>query len=401
MIISSPVRTRSSVRVGIPWYVTSVALALGCSIPLVSSLMPLIVKEQEIGEFVAGIVQSIFFVGHISGILLAGVLGWKTKSLCWLASAATALGVFVCAGGNVPCLLLGRLLAGFGLSLSVIQVSSILVHRDPQRAGRWLCVFHAGIAASAAVTLFLAPVLAEFVGSWQVVVLGSALLCAWAAPVVQLIELPDLTSKTKRATVENPVSERVTVFTLALIVCAYVSTEQIVTGFMPLILSVQASSMVSGLITALFWTGVIGGRMAGLVPQRFVGEQTVLVIGCMLMTGALVLVSFVTSMWAVGLAAFLAGFGGGPLVPLGFGLASRTSSNSANAIFTCQTACFVGGFFGPSIAGVVADRAGLSPHLLSYFGLAPAAVCLVFVLWQFAQRTTASTLVKLPGLTAK
>lgn len=397
-------RTGVSVGAGNSLYLTAVALSLGCSIPLVSALMPTIVTESEISEFVAGVIQSIFFLGHISGIFIGyRLLGrWTTQRLCGLASAATAAGLFVCAAGGVPGLLVGRVLAGFGLSVSVILVSSILVKQEPQRASSRLCVFHAAIAASAALTLFLAPFVAEQIGSWQVVVVASAIACSGSLLTLLAVDLPEL--KSNAETKKSPTStfhEKGTVVSLALIVCAYVSTEQIVTGFLPLVLSAQESATTAGSITALFWMGVIGGRLVGLLPKHVASEQSVLITGCMLMTAALGLISFVSSTWAVGVAAFLAGFGGGPLVPIGFGLASRTASDSASAIFTCQSACFIGGFFGPSLAGAVADRVGLSPSLLSCFGLAPAIVCTLFVAMQFAQRSIHWQMPKFVGLSAK
>lgn len=373
--------TREKTQIPLLLLVGSTASAIGLSISLVGALMPEICTDLGLGETQAGLAQSIFFLGHIAGILFAGrLLGRCSTSQLWMvATVSTALGVGICLSGGFLQLLLGRTLAGFGLSLSVILVSSLLVSQAAERAGSLLSAFHATVAASASLALLLAPMLSSLLGSWRMTIGLATILCL--LPVVLCLLVPIPMVGTHRTGETNHQGSSLAAFlALIFIVAAYVSTEQIITVFMPLVLSNSESTTVAGQITALFWGGVIVGRVLGVLGGTAIPERTMLVAGGLTMTGSLILLAAAGSSWMIAGFAFLAGLGGGPLVPVGFAMAARWAKNPSTGVLACQAACFLGGLFGPTTVGVSANAVGLSSELLAIFGLAPAIGCLVFLI---------------------
>lgn len=372
---------RETTQIPLLLLVGSTAAAIGLSISLVGALMPEICSDLELGETQAGLAQSIFFLGHIAGILFAGrMLGRCSTSQLWLAAtAATTVGVGVCLSGGYVQLLLGRTLAGFGLSLSVILVSSLLVSLKSERAGSLLSAFHATVAASASLALLLAPIVSAQVESWRMTIGLATFLCS--LPVVLCLLVPIPMVGMRRTDEPNRQGASLAAFiALIFVVGAYVSTEQIITVFMPLVLSNSESTMFAGQITALFWGGVIAGRMLGVFAGSAIPERSLLVAGGLLMTGSLVLLATTGSSWLIAVFAFLAGLGGGPLVPVGFAMAARWAKNPSTGVLACQAACFFGGLCGPTTVGLSANAVGLSSELLAIFGLAPAIGCLVFLI---------------------
>ena len=362
--------------------VGSTAVSIGLSISLVGALMPEVSREFGLSDTEAGFAQSIFFLGHVVGILFLGkTLGrWSASRLWLLASSATAAGICVCAGGSFWLLLLGRTLAGFGLSLSVILVSSLLVSQAPKRAGRLLSGFHGTVAASASLALSLAPWLAARLGTWQTAMAATGVVCMIPILVACCVSVPKLGAKSSGEAARDG-SSLAAFIALIFIVGAYVSTEQIVTAFLPLVLSSYASPEIAGQIAALFWAGVIVGRMvAAFGGEAKLSDRTMLLLGGLTMTTSLILLAVSSSTVLVAGFAFLAGLGGGPLLPIGFAMAAQWARRPSEGVLACQAACFVGGFFGPTLAGVSANSIGLSSELIAWFGLAPAFGCLLLLL---------------------
>ena len=366
------------------------SVALGLSISIVGAVMPEVARDLQLSDFQAGLSQSIFFLGHIIGIFFVGACMrvWSPRRLLLLSMTCTLLGVSTCAIGRFPHLLLGRSLAGFGLSASVVVISQLAIQELSGKAGRFLSGFHAAIALSAAAGLFAAPTLSAQLGSWQSTVGTVAAICSLPLMVLGSITLPAWKRYPADALQNTPAlrGSWPALIPLVFIVAAYVSTEQIVTVFLPLALSETISSTSAASIAALFWGGVIVGRVLGMFVGSRQAERRLLIGGGLTMSFALLLSAAVSGSWSIGLLALIAGIGGGPLVPLGFAQAARESVPQAHGVLACQLACFAGGFVGPSALGVVASQANLSMGLIAGFALAPSLACGLLLARGFAER---------------
>ncbi|QDU79359.1 putative transporter [Polystyrenella longa] len=389
---------------------------LGCSIALFGALSTWIQSDLELSQSEAGFTQAVFFCGHLSGaLLLAMTLSRWALSRNWLlAVSCTMLGSFLCGSPSYALILAGRFLAGLGLSSTIIISTRCLTELFPNASSRALNLLHALIAATAALTFMTARQLAEVVDSWECSFLITGLLAV--VPVTMAVIMPlrladksnnsnedDLADKEGGLT-QNLAQSRwlgADVLVLLPIVIGYVAVEQSFSLFLPASLETRfgLSATAAANVGAIFWFGIIAGRVGSSFISNKIDDKKQLFWGALLMGGCLLSSLRVESPLMMQALVFLGGVMGGPLVPLGFATTSKLAgSNAAKALIACQLSCCCGGMTGPFGVGVLADKFGLVTSLSVYCVLIMVAVLPLLLLTAWSRLTWESLRILLAPL---
>ncbi|MCA9040295.1 MAG: MFS transporter, partial [Planctomycetaceae bacterium] len=321
---------------------------------------------------------------------------------------------FLCGSPSYALILCGRFLAGMGLSSTIILGTRTLGELFPNSSARALNLLHALIAATAALTFMTARQLAEAVDSWECSFLVTGLIAL--IPVSMAIFLPlklndfkpvsdELTEDSVDTGVKEPLKKSrwlgIDVLVLFPVVVGYVALEQSMSLFLPA--SVETRFGMSGSTAAnmgaLFWFGIILGRVTSSFLVEWIAEKRQFFWGAILMGVTLLLSLHIQNYPLMQVFVFLGGLFGGPLVPLGFATAAKQARHQgAQALIACQLSCCLGGITGPFGVGLLADNVGLVNSLSTYCALIIIAVLpLLFLMasswlsWETVQRLLAST----------
>ena len=370
-------------------------IGAGCGMVLTvpGGLETLFVREMALDHGLVGLSQSGFFAGNLMGSLLAGELISRLppRKVGVAFIGVMAAGSLLAAWPLFATLLVGRFMAGLGLSLTVVYISTLIVGRDPERQGPWLNALHACIALGAALGLALARPLADLLGGS---VLSMAIPGAVAAHIALYLAMKPLKMPEDRfqGTLGPgpgawlPILRRSLVPALLLVMAGYMVAEQGATLFAAALLEGRGrlSGGVAGLTAALLWVGVGGGRLASalLLPRLPERPQILLCLG--VGVGSLAMTTTFGGI-RVGRAAFYLLVGGaalGPVIPLCFSQVARRAGDEASdaaALGLANAVACLGGAAGPLIIGLCADAAGIAFGLAGGYGIALA--CAGPLLW--------------------
>lgn len=354
----------------------------GVSIAIFGCMLSLIQADLSLSTSQAGLCQAIFFAGHLIGAILTGRLmgSWSSRWVWVLGLGATCVGSLMTGVPSLPVLMLGRLLAGFGLASSVLFASGVIATMYPKRTGVMLNLLHALIAAAAATTLMLGQALGQMLGNWTAVLWLAAGLAA--VPMVFAAVMPGsprVESDSKAGFgVLKTVAFSALLLPLLPAVIGYVAVEQAITVFLPQL--IEAKFAVTGSyaakLTAMLWLGIIIGRVGSVLIGRRIHDSVQVVVGGIGMGLCMMMALVVPEVGMIPVLVLIAGIAGGPMVPLAFAIAARRLPNARNSAMTvCQMACCAGGIYGPLVAGTVGDSATLNLALM--FGFATVAVAVI------------------------
>jgi len=369
-------------------------IGAGCGMVLTipGALETLFVHQMGLDHSLVGLSQTGFFIGNLIGSLLAGELISRLppRRVGAVFIGTMALGSLVAAWPAFAALLVGRLLAGLGLSTTVVYISTLIVGRDSERQGPWLNAFHACIALGAALALAMARPLADATG-------GSTLAMAIPAAVATQIAiyltikpfgLPDGSSSRPNPGLGAwlPILRKHLVVALLLVMAGYMVAEQGATLFAAALLEGRGrlSGGVAGLTAALLWVGVGGGRLASALLLPRLPERPQILV-CLGVGVASLAMTTTLGGIRVGRAAFYLLVGGvalGPVIPLCFSQVARRAgddASDASAMGLANSVACLGGAIGPLIIGLCADAAGIAFGLAGGYGIALA--CAGPLLW--------------------
>ncbi|MEM9347791.1 MAG: MFS transporter [Planctomycetota bacterium] len=354
----------------------------GVSIAIFGCMLSVIQQDMALSEAQAGVCQALFFGGHLLGAIITGRLmgSWSTRGVWIMGLSATVGGSVLTGVPSLGILMLGRMLAGFGLASSVLFASGAIATMFPKRAGMMLNLMHAVIAAAAALTLMVGQPLGAALGSWTSVLWLTAI--AAAVPLLLASMVPGTPRIESDAKAGFAVLRKVSVSPLLLplipAIIAYVAVEQAITVFMPQFIegkfSVDAAYAAN--LTAMLWLGIIAGRVGSVLIGNRIHDGVQLAVGGLGMGVCMMMTLVVPEISMIPLLIFAAGVAGGPMVPLAFAVAAKRMPQAKNSAMTlCQMACCAGGIYGPLVAGTVGQHSSLSISLM--FGFATIAVAVI------------------------
>ncbi len=257
---------------------------------------------------------------------------------------------------SFPILLAGRVLAGLGLSATVLFAMGLIVAVCPDRTSLLLNLLQACTAGSAALIMATGRPVAEMLGDWRAVLwlLGGMTVI----PMVIALVIPGMQEIAADRAVGLGSLCRLALNPLLLplmgILVIYVSLEQSVTVFLPVYLEeqVQVASTTATGMTAMFWVGLIAGRIFSAMIDKRLGDGVQLILGGLGMFLCITLVFFVSDIAILMCLTFLAGCLGGPIIPLAFSSSAKRLPESCNTAMTvCQLCCSAGGMLGPLVCG--------------------------------------------------
>lgn len=349
----------------------------GPSLPVIRDELGL---DLRAGALIVSLPWGAFVVGALAAPVAARAVGVARAIAFGMALAALGLGLVVLQRSFVL-LLVG--VALFGASGATAHVLGSAVAADAQRHGRPKALV--GVALAFAVGAFAAPLAAS-------VLLGRGLSwrLAYIAVVVAAVANAALAALRGRSSrprvIGRPRSARLVlgeppVRRAAIGLMLYLGTEATITGWLVTLLQERGQSEVAaGTALALFWTGVIGGRLASVVgttaPVQERGIARAALAGSV---GFLLLTQVDLGVVGTGVVAFGTGSVVARLFPaiLGSGTARATVVEGAAALTVAAGG--VGGIAIPWLVGAVAGVTTLQAALAAAAAV-PAVLALLFVL---------------------
>lgn len=371
-----------SIEAAVPVVLYAGLACAGVSIAIFGCMLSMIQNDLSLTQSQAGLCQALFFIGHLLGAILTGRLmgSWSSRGVWVLGLAATCVGSLLTGIPSLPLLMLGRMLAGFGLASSVLFASGAIVTMYPKRTGIMLNLLHALIAAAAATTLMLGQSIGALLGNWTAVLWLTA--CLAAVPMVLAAIMPCVPRVQSDSSAGFGVLKTVALNALLVpllpAIIGYVAVEQAITVFLPQLIEDKfaVTSSYAAKLTAMLWLGIIIGRVGSVLIGNRIHESVQLIVGGIGMGLCMMMTLIVTQTGMIAMLVLLAGAAGGPMVPLAFAIAAKRMPKARNSAMTvCQMACCAGGIYGPLVAGAVGDSATLSIALM--FGFATIAIAVI------------------------
>lgn len=364
------------------------AVACGLSLTVLGTVETRLREELGLGHGLAGLAQSAFFLGNLVGSFATGSLirGLRPRSMTGLALGLLSVGNLLSGVRRYPALLVGRLLCGLGVSMTVIQANAVVVGRFPERQGAVLSALHGLIAVAAAGALAASPGLARWGGSYAIgptlvglVGLGALLTGLLLMPHGPLVEDPEGRRPRGAARIMARLLGQSRARAVLVLLFGYMISEQGVTTFFSAFLEDETggSPAMAASMTALFWLALGLGRFVG-APLAMRLPERGLTLGCylgslLLLVGLLIVKQGIWAFWGM----LLFGLAMGPVIPLCLSRAARFASETEQpvALALANTVGCLGGTLGPLGLGLVGDHLSLRSALRGGAGL--GLVCAV------------------------
>lgn len=355
----------------------------GLQLTISGALETLLVQDLGLDHGLTGLSQAVFFTGNLLGSLLAGefIFRAKPRAVGSIALGLMSVGALIAAWPTFPTLIIGRFVAGLGLSTTVVFVSALVVGRYPDKQGPLLNAFHACVALGAALALGISRPLADATGSGP---LAMAIPGALAAQIALYLSLWPVLPAAGDHTVPPGLASWLPLLrsrpfrAVLLLMAGYMVAEQGASLFGAALIEGegQFSAGLAGITAALLWVGVAVGRLTAALFLPKLSERSVL-LACMGM-GIVALIMTTTLSGRHGhLTAICLLMGGvllGPVIPLCFSQAARLAGAARGpAMGLANAVGCLGGAAGPMIIGFSADASGLGFGMASGYLVALAS----------------------------
>lgn len=376
-------------------------MTCGITLALVGSMESWIIDDLKAPHALTGLMQSALFAGNLIGSSATGWLMYRLKPRrLGLASALlVALGTLLSGVKIYELIIIARFLTGLGYSGAVIFYAAVVIHAFPDRQAIFLNLNHSAFAFSAGLTLLAARPIASALGDWPTAFWLGALVCLIPFVLFMRAPLPEMHEDEpySLSAIARVMSSRA-ILAVLVVVIAYVSAEQALTVFVgsftqkELGLALAAAAQ----IAALFWVGVMCGRLLSAFISRNLAEPVQIIV-CTVAMAAFML-GEAASREAIPLygCIFLTGLFAGPIIPLAFSYAVRMAAQLKSAVMAMSNliSC-IGGVLGPVVVGYIGDQISLESGLLFSAAmlivwLMPFAVIISRTSWERAHGTGAA-----------
>lgn len=298
-------------------------IAAGISVNLIGSTLANLSQRHGLLIADAGIFTALQAVGSTVGVVFFGWLLDRRAPRWILCSATLIFGSGVLLLGYTPVLplaLVGGLLMGIGfggmLAGPNYVIATLYAARGASALNALNVFYSLGAMISSQIVAF-----ALRLGNFSIAYLiGSVLLLALALPFATIQLAPRKTDKTDTPSV--PINY-LALIPFVLLFFTYIGGE---VGFgtwifTQLSTAAQATAETAALATSLFWAGQMFGRIGGTIILQRVADETLLPLSIVIIgVGTALLLTFQTNSSISTLAAFIVGFGCGPVFPTMLGI---------------------------------------------------------------------------------
>ncbi|MBF0288904.1 MAG: MFS transporter [SAR324 cluster bacterium] len=349
------------------------AFLCGANLSVIGPLETWMIKDLSISHGQAGLIQSLFFIGSLLGAIMASWLFGKLrqKTFGLLALFSMGGGCLISGVQLYESLIIGRVIAGVGISLTAIFFTNVIVSQFEKSQASLLNWFHASLALGAALSIAAARDIAVLFNNWSIpfwmVGIFSFLLLL---PLKHCI-LADMREKEHmdRVAIRRMFSHPVLLSCFLVMVC-YVSAEQGALTFFAAYVEEEKQLPVafSTLAASLYWAGMILGRIvASFISLKF--EERLQIIGYTVVGAFFLLVClFLSEQFGISIAIFLGGVAAGPIIPVAISHAVHQMKElKGGVVSVSNAACCLGGSIGPALAGFIGSQYSLLFGLMSVF----------------------------------
>lgn len=376
-------------------------MACGITLALVGSLETSIVDDLKVPHALTGLMQSALFAGNLVGSSATAWLMYKLKPrrLGVISALLVALGTLLSGVKIIELIVIARFVTGLGYSGAVIFYAAVIIHAYPDRQAVFLNLNHSTFAFAAALTLLTARFLASALGGWQAAFWLAALLCLIPCVIFMRVRLPEMHEDEPFSlpAIARVMGNRI-IIAVMVVVVAYVSAEQALTVFVGSYTQKELglTLAVSAQIAALFWVGVMCGRLSSAYISKSIAEPLQIIV-CVVAMAVFMLGEAISreATWLYS-CIFLTGLFAGPIIPLTQSYAIRTAVQLKSGVIAVSNliAC-VGGVLGPVVVGSIGDQTSLERGLLFSAAilvvwLSPFAFIVGRTSWQNAHGTGAA-----------
>jgi MFS transporter, FHS family, glucose/mannose:H+ symporter len=368
----------------------------GIATVLIGQVLPLLSKHFALNDLQAGYFFPSQFAGSLIGTLLTNWFGRRNKFVLAtiIGCAAMAAGVLMMNADAFVVCLLGFMLNGFGIGLTLPSVNMLILELNPARPASALSVlnFCWGVGAILSkpfvdTTTFGANILPMTL-ILALPLLAGAVLMALSTVAAVPEETPDDMEEDVGADMP-PIWTMPMAWMIALFNFVHVGFESGMGGWLTTYADRLHGEPVLHLLspTFLYFSFFVIGRGVAPVFFRFLREEQVLLLdlGTMLM-GMLILLWSGSLFW-LGIGAAVAGFGTSSVFPTNLSRFTRTfgptARQRATPFFICGT---LGATSITWLIGFVSDRSGTLRA--GMFSLLACVTCLIILQFVLASRTT-------------
>jgi predicted MFS family arabinose efflux permease len=371
----------------------------GSSTATIASFETLFVSEMGLSHAQVGAIVGAVFVGNLVGSLLlarfAHGLGLKTLGL--LALGLMVAGNVLSGNKALPMLVVGRALMGASVSGVVVFLSTLVVHHFASRQAALISVSHGLMAASSCLAVAFSRRLADDVfGDWpQVYWLIAAIA---AVPLLALLVTPcrePVGGEPFEARGIANVVRHPALWPVALVLMAYIvaeaATATYFASFAEKHRGLEPETAVT--LTAVFWVGVVLGRLSMVALVHVVREKTLIVAGATVGGVVLIVATLLHARPAMACCLFAGGFLIGPTAPVSIALVVDRIGRFKPAVLAITNLLLcVGGLIGPPLIGLVADGVSLRTAIITGSLAMPMAV--LPMMWRLSGTTSGESKVR-------
>jgi fucose permease len=357
------------------------------------SLGPLLdpmTKELGIALADAGLISVAFAVGMLAGVLalnflLAGVPAkWTLIGAAWLQTVALA------ASGALSSGLWSLFAAYFFVGLGCVFMNSLPgmwvgshVKKDTHRAMVILLLF---FAIGMAVTPIFIGIALGLGTTWRWVYIFEAILSGALALLLTSRPISDITGRKnlRWGRLREVVGFNSALFgTVVVASILYIGSEFILNVWLPkfLIDVFDAGKTVASVAVALFWVGLIIGRLIVIPLTKRFPASRLLMVGMAIMAVFALGIAVSSTVEMAMVMAFLSGFGASAAFPLILGFSGRFPAWHAGVVYSAVVmAGALGRIVFPYLVGPIAESAGFRLAIGLAFVLAGACSLLAIYL---------------------
>jgi fucose permease len=374
------------------WLYMGGFLVFGAVFTVVGAALPQIIRTFHWSYALMGTVLAASAVGYFVSSFVCGLLvqRFPPKAVIIVGLLVGAVGMVSFGRTASPWLnLLFNLMIGLCQGSIEVVTNLGIVRLEKPGQSRLMNLLHAGFSVGAiAGPLSIGYLIGRSTNGPVVVFTVAGILAAVMALLFGLARFPAWqreSTHTRRGSLQVLAQPMLLlfVFFLILYVGAEVGVSSWASEFFVTVLGTSASS--GAFAVALFWTGLLIGRLAVSFLYRGTKQQYVVLASILLATGALALALLVHSTPAVAAGIFLTGLGFAGVYPLVISMVGRYFK-SGFAIGVAATGGGIGSFTFPFIMAMLAQSVGLRNGFWFYLGICGVLAVLSLVIIQGVKR---------------
>lgn len=382
---------------GLIRYSYAIYATIGATLTLVGPLIPKMAEAFGVGYDAYTPFFLISTLCHIITVFSAGV---------FVESLGTRrfyrLGLWLAAAGCSMMMLAPRwawVVAGFSIfqiafAFLGVGLNTVVIDARPESRSQALTYLHLFYSIGAVVGPLVSHFLTDQTGRWQAPFVAVGALFALLALILPLFEFPARKSPVERQRV-NTQSLRIllspVIIFLGLSTVLYVGSEQGISVWMYtyLVDHHNAEGVLGAALNALFWIGIVVGRLfSGKINERF-GNASALLLFISCATIALTVGLFTDHVSLIVASFFLTGLSYSGTFPSLLAFGSEAALNhSAVVNGLLLGAASVGSSVFPAWMGRIAEASGIRSALLTAYGTALALLVSMLIVWLLQKRGT-------------